>query len=269
MFAKINHIALISENYSLAGEFYQAVFGMKPPRTPRPGRAVTVGDGYVGININPKKAGRPARLDHFGLQVEDVEAAFARLRAGYPRVEWLKRPSTRPFAGVTTHDPDGNVFDLSQRNMTNRAAIYAEDFALNPRYVSHFALRTLNPDAVAAFYRDVFELEPRNRGAGDPNRYLTDGHVTMVLMPWRIGDYEGTGIVSPAMEHIGFTVESVAAFEADLERIGASNPHLRPYPVGSGAEGKARLALSKRSCPLCGKHLADIDGVLLSVSEAA
>ena len=68
MFAKINHIALISENYTLAGEFYKAMFGMRTSSRPRPGRAVTVGDGYVGLNINPKRAGRPTRLDHFGIQ---------------------------------------------------------------------------------------------------------------------------------------------------------------------------------------------------------
>jgi len=33
---------------------------------------VTVGDGYVGLNINPRRAGRHAGLDHFGIQVEDT-----------------------------------------------------------------------------------------------------------------------------------------------------------------------------------------------------
>lgn len=268
MFAKINHIALISENYALAGKFYEAMFGMRTSSKPRPGRAVTVGDGYVGLNINPKRAGRPARLDHFGLQVADVDVVFKRLRDGYPRVEWLKRPDSRPFAGITTHDPDGNVFDLSQQNMANRKDIYTEQSELNPRHINHFAMRTLNPAEMATFYRDVFELEVRNRDAGDPNHYLSDGHITMVLMPWHITDYDGTGIVSPSMDHVGFTVESLGAFNAELERLSDSNHHLRPYPVGRGAEGKARLELSRRSCPLCQEHLADTDGVLLSVAEA-
>jgi hypothetical protein len=122
---------------------------------------------------------------------------------------------------------------------------------------------------MATFYSDVFGLEPRNRGDGDANHYLTDGHITMVLMPWHITDYAGTGIVSPAMDHIGFRVESLAAFNADLDRLSTGNHHLRPYPVGAGSEGKARLELSKRSCPLCEQHLADTDGVLLSVAEAS
>jgi catechol 2,3-dioxygenase-like lactoylglutathione lyase family enzyme len=240
---------------------------MKTSANARPQRAVTVGDGYVGLNINPRKAGRPARLDHFGVQIEDVEIVFDRLRRNYPRVEWLQRPSTRPFAGITTHDPDGNVFDLSQKNMANRKDIYVESLALNPRYIDHFGLRTANPEAMAQFYCEVFELELRNRKEGDPNYYVSDGHITIVLIPWHITDYAGTGIVSASMDHIGFTVESLAAFQAEFDKVTSENPQLRPYPVGSGAEGLARLELSKRSCPLCQEHLADVDGILLSVAE--
>src|SRR4029079_7680829 len=89
-------------------------------------RAITVGDGYVGLNINPRKAGRPAGLDHFGLEVDEVEPVLARLREKYPAVQVVKRPATRPFAGISTHDPDGNVFDLSQPDMENRTSVYVE-----------------------------------------------------------------------------------------------------------------------------------------------
>ncbi|HYS76438.1 MAG TPA: VOC family protein, partial [Burkholderiales bacterium] len=72
--AKIRHIAIVSDQYALEGRFYEAVFGMKTASDTRPERAVTVSDGYVGLNINPRKAGRPAGLDHFGLEVEDAQA---------------------------------------------------------------------------------------------------------------------------------------------------------------------------------------------------
>ena len=127
MFSKINHVAIVSENYAQLCKFYEAVFGMRTSATTRPARAVTVGDGYVGLNINPRRAGRRAGLDHFGIQVEDAEAAYERMRAKYPTVKWLKRPSTRPFAGVTTHDPNGIMFDISQKNMTNRTSVYVEN----------------------------------------------------------------------------------------------------------------------------------------------
>ena len=60
MSAKIRHIAIVSDQYALEGRFYEAMFGMKTAADTRPERAVTVSDGYVGLNINPRKSGRPA-----------------------------------------------------------------------------------------------------------------------------------------------------------------------------------------------------------------
>ncbi|HUK58922.1 MAG TPA: VOC family protein [Stellaceae bacterium] len=268
MFAKLNHLAIISENYTLNARFYEAMFGMRSASRGRVENAVAVTDGYVGLNINPRRAGRGARLEHFGVEVEDVETVFERMRQKYPKIEWLKRPANRPFAGITTHDPDGNVFDLSQRNMANRADVYVEGGERHPRHIDHFGVRTMNPDAMAEFYRDVLELEPRNKTAGDRNHYLTDGKVTMVIMPWHITDFDGTGISPASLDHMGFAVESVATFKADVERIGGVNPDLAPMRIDGGPEGKARLALQQRSCPMCQHHLADVDGVLLSVAES-
>ena len=31
----------------------------------------------------------------------------------YPAADWVQRPSTRPFAGITANDPDGNVIEIS------------------------------------------------------------------------------------------------------------------------------------------------------------
>ena len=183
----------------------------------------------------------------------------------YPSVKWLKRPSNRPFAGITTHDPDGNVFDLSQKDMSNRAAIYLEnDGKANPRHIDHVAVRTMHPIEMAQFYRDVFDLVPKNKTPGDPNHYLTDGHVTLVLMPWDITAYEGTGIITQGMDHIGFKVESVEALKEDMARIAASNPRLAPAPM-TGPEGQKLAALFRHSCPLGEHQMADCDGTLIDV----
>jgi catechol 2,3-dioxygenase-like lactoylglutathione lyase family enzyme len=266
MSAQINHVAIVSDNYAQLAKFYEAIFGMKSAELQRAASAVTVGDGYVGLNINPRRAGRSAGLDHFGIQVDDVETAFERMRKTYPSVKWLKRPSNRPFAGITTHDPDGNVFDLSQKDMANRAAIYVEnDGKANPRHIDHIAVRTMRPAEMAQFYRDVFEFTPKNKGVDDPNHYLSDGHVTLVIMPWDITQYEGTGIISQGMDHIGFKVESVEALKEDVARIVASNPRLAPAPM-TGPEGMKLEALFRRSCPLGQHQMADCDGTLIDVA---
>lgn len=263
--AQINHVAIVSDHYAQLAKFYEAVFGMKSSDLQRSASAVTVGDGYVGLNINPRRAGRSAGLDHFGVQVDNVEAVFECMRKNYPSVKWLKRPSNRPFAGITTHDPDGNVFDLSQQDMTNRAAIYVENSGeANPRHIDHVALRTLHPAETAQFYREVFDFTPKNKGADDPNFYLSDGHVTLVIMPWDITVYDGTGIITQGMDHIGFKVESLDALKADIARIAASNPRLAPAPM-TGPEGEKLEALFRRSCPLGQHQMADCDGTLIDV----
>jgi catechol 2,3-dioxygenase-like lactoylglutathione lyase family enzyme len=269
MFSKINHVAIVSDDYAISAQFYQAVFGMRSSDRSRPGRALTVGDGYVGLNINPRRAGRSAGLDHFGIEVEEAETAFERMRNKYPSVKWLKRPSNRPFAGISTHDPDGNMFDISQKNMTNRTSVYRDQEGsseINARHINHVALRTMHPDDMAEFYRDVFELVPANKGAGDRNHYLTDGHMTLVIMPWDITDYDGTGIITAGMDHIGFKVESVEKLKEDAERVAADNPRLAPSPLATGAEGKALHELFRRSCPLGQHQMADCDGVLIDVA---
>ena len=265
-FAKIRHIAIVSDQYALQGKFYEAVFGMKTAAKARPERAVTVSDGYLGLNINPRKAGRPAGLDHFGLEVEDVERVYARMQKQYPAIQVLKRPSTRPFAGISTHDPAGNVFDLSQKDMENRTSVYVEATRAQERTISHLALRTLNVDQVAQFYIDIFELKELPKKTGDANFYLTDGRVTLMLMPWSILDYAGTGIARAGPDHIGFKVESVQAVKERLQTLGDINPHLRPMPVGAGPEGEARLKLFA-GCALGTYHLSDVDGVLIDITE--
>jgi catechol 2,3-dioxygenase-like lactoylglutathione lyase family enzyme len=161
MFAKINHVAIVSEKYALITKFYEAAFGMYQSKT-SPKSALTVCDGYVGLNINPRKAGRPAGLDHFGIEVEDVETAFDRMRTKYPDADWVQRPSTRPFAGITANDPDGNVFDISQKDMKNRHAAYVQNTGeQQPRCITHVAMRTMRPDEMARFYVDVFQFASR------------------------------------------------------------------------------------------------------------
>ena len=67
MFAKLNHLAITSDHYTLLGMFYRAVFGLKSSGdTAREIGAMSVGDGYLGMTLIPRRGGRKAGLDHFG-----------------------------------------------------------------------------------------------------------------------------------------------------------------------------------------------------------
>ena len=269
MFAKINHVAIVSQQYALLASFYESLFGMKRSAKGKINRAITVGDGYVGLNINPRKAGRPGALDHFGVQVEDVETVFDRIRTKYPQADWVQRPSTRPFAGITANDPDGNVFDLSQKDMANRSGVYVDNESASQNASGdisfYIAMRTMRPDEMARFYVDVLELSEQNAKPGDPNHYLTDGKMTLMIMPWKIKNYVGTSILPTGMDHLGFTVESVDKLKEDVDELVGINPIMNPIPVGKGKESAVRLELAKQQCPSAEYFLSDPDFTLLSV----
>ncbi|MEL0324891.1 MAG: VOC family protein [Rhodospirillales bacterium] len=114
MFAQLNHIAITSDQYAINAKFYEALFGLRTSKNPRPARACVVSDGVVGMNIIPRREGRTSGLDHFGLQVEDIDEAKERINKFDPSIRTLKRPPVRPFAAYSAHDPDINIFDLYQ-----------------------------------------------------------------------------------------------------------------------------------------------------------
>jgi len=87
MFGKLNHLAITSDHYTLLGMFYRAVFGLKASGdTAREIGAISVGDGYLGMTLIPRRGGRKAGLDHFGIEVEDLDRRIStRSAARSPR----------------------------------------------------------------------------------------------------------------------------------------------------------------------------------------
>src|SRR5262245_49199358 len=202
-------MAMVSPIYPMLANFYEAYFGLKRSgKTSRPLNAVTVGDGYVGLNINPLRDGYVGGLDHFGMVVDDVELVLERARAKFPQANIVKRPSTRPFAAYSGHDPDGNVFDLAQKNEGDKlVGVYAEQAAggdAQQRHLNKFAIRTMNAERCAEYYAHVFELQPVNARRSGPGHHLTDGRVTLSILPWSVSVFEGMGIKRPGPDHIGF-----------------------------------------------------------------
>ena len=182
-------------------KFYESVFGMKrskpgsaeEEKAIRTNYAVSISDGYVGVTVIGRKPGYVPGLHHFGIDVDNVEEAIARIKKKYPDVAVLRRPSNRPFATFGAHDPEGNYFDLTQEGMDNPTGIYAvrpsspqvEPQREQPRRIHHLKLRAMNPTGLAAFYRDLFDLREEEKALEDPNFYLTDGTVTLIIAPWK------------------------------------------------------------------------------------
>jgi hypothetical protein len=146
------------------------------------------------------------------------------------------------------------------------AGVYEEGEWLQERHLNHLALRAVSPEILAEFYAEVFELVPLEKPADDPNYYLTDGRLTFTIMPWDITDYLGSGIERPALDHLGFQVESVVAFQGDLAALVERDPSLAPRRARKADEGEARQRLFS-TCPHGMFHLADPDGVLIDVTD--
>jgi predicted enzyme related to lactoylglutathione lyase len=267
MFAKLNHLAITTDHYTTLGMFYRAVFGMKVSGdTAREMSAISVGDGYVGMTLIPRRGGRKAGLDHFGIEVEDLEKVRAKVAKKYPDIEIVKRPSNRPFASYSAHDPAGNYFDLSQQGHENRAEVYAQGEWKQDNSISHFALRARQAGRMAEFYADVFELEARNVAGESGSYHLTDGRVTLAILPWTISAFDGAGIEQPAMDHMGFRVPSLDAFKKNLAKVEQQNLQIRAKPIDFDSEGVARKKLLAK-CPYGSLQLADPDGTLIDVAE--
>ena len=126
MGSKLNHLAITTDHYTHLGMFYRAILGMKSSGdTARELSAISVGDGYTGMTLIPRRGGRKAGLDHFGIQDEDLDAVRAKCERKYPDIEFVKRPGNRPFTSFGCHDPAGNYFDLGQQRDKNRAEVSA------------------------------------------------------------------------------------------------------------------------------------------------
>jgi predicted enzyme related to lactoylglutathione lyase len=282
MLTRIQHFAIVSENFAREAKFYESVFGMtrsKPgseeeQKAIRTNYAVSISDGYVGVTMIGRKPGYVPGLHHFGVDVDDVDDAIARIKKHYPEVAVLKRPSNRPFATYGAHDPEGNYFDLTQEGMSNRRDVYAvrpsttqvEPQCEQPRRIHHLKLRVMNAPAMAAFYRDMLDLAEADKALEDPNFYLSDGKMTLIIAPWKMSDFEGAGIDRPGLEHVGFHVESVDAVKKDLAALREADPEMRERTIAEPSEGERRLALIA-SCRHGQHQLSSPDGVFVDICE--
>lgn len=269
MVARLKHLTILSEDNYTLGRFYQGLFHMRPAGPNNATDPVSISDGNIGLDIQPRLPGYRSQLDTFGIEVDDLDDIRARMQKAYPAISWTEDPTARPYATVSTHDPDGNVFGLRQAAPAKGGNGDSPQGWRQDRVVDHVGLRVLHPETVAEFYADIFGFSPVEGPGGNPNVYLSDGRVTLVIIPWRLDDFEGTGITARGLDHIGFHVESIEALKEDIDRAHEANYRFRPSTstLGRGKEGAGRLAMFRKTCPLGCHHLSDSDGLLLDVRE--
>jgi catechol 2,3-dioxygenase-like lactoylglutathione lyase family enzyme len=269
MFARIAHVAIYTENFPKMANFYKSIFGMKQITSgmrDESGQARAdlghISDGTIGLALLKRNAGIRSGLDHFGFDVKDIKTALDRARKHLPETS-IKTDlgDIVPFASVRIQDPLGTHIDISQEGAPNVREGYAQERWSQPRHFHHVALRAKKPQALAEFYKEVFELEPVE--AAKDHVCLTDGQNYLVIRPCNTRSYS---TMSEGLDHVGFRVENLEKAKNDLSDIGVSSPQSVPKKIAGGRFGD--VTLQELEACAAGKYgTADPDGVLLHLTE--
>lgn len=126
--AKIQHIAIFSDDPEKLAGFYVDTYGMKV--TGRSKGDVWVTDGYMDVALILRKTEKaPRGIHHFGFTLDPAEKArvYEKQNAiGKPPFDPRRdNPNVdRPYVEDAAHDPDGNRFDLTtgKRDMAEEQA---------------------------------------------------------------------------------------------------------------------------------------------------
>jgi len=289
MTSRIKHIGIMSQTPPRLFKFYECLFDFRTDiRNPAEererakatghhilgsgrvaaafARTVIASDGNIGVAFNQRRPGYPGGLDHFGMTVDDIGQVLKRVKEKYPSVGAVKRPAGRPFVDYSSHDPEGNIFDLAEPGKKQVVGVFTDAESTRPRRIKHFTIRAMNPAALAQFYVDVFDFSQEEKALEDPNFYLTDGTVTMVIAPYKIQDYLGTEHKRPGFDHLGFEVENLKAFKDDVEYLAKHDPeYLAPKPPNVQSEYQVIMDLLA-TCRHGEHQMCDPEGNLLDIS---
>ena len=285
MTARISHIASISNNPTPVATLYETIFGMELDQTLRsPEFGEFLSDGNITFNLRPRLAGHRVGLDHFGIEVDDIAGLFDKLRGDYPAIGWVEQSPEGANGDYFSHDPAGSIFALSQRDGDKigerpterpKSPNFARWSKGDPaaRYFHHYAIRTRKLEECARFYHEIFGFSHKGPTANDPNHYLSDGRMTLMLIPWSITDYGGISVTGRGPDHIGFKVEDG---DTVREEIDGYCSHFSPgqAPIWlltaisrTTAESQIRAAMIEQSCPISQYQFTDKDGVFVVISD--
>ena len=196
--ARIRHIALRTPNQEELAAFYRAAFGMLDVvrLTNDDGTLeLMLSDGEMSLAILPLATDRAQGIQHFGIQVDDVDATVA------AAVVAGAEPVGAAGDALTIRDPIGQRVDLSQTGWMQRDADSA--------HIRHIAVMAEDPPKLAEFYAAIFGMHDVLRRPGDRRAvYISDGYINLALLPNHTEESRG----KPAgINHFGFHVDDLDA----------------------------------------------------------
>jgi catechol 2,3-dioxygenase-like lactoylglutathione lyase family enzyme len=91
--------------------------------------------------------------------------------------------------------------------------------------IRHLAMFAREPEKVAAFYQEVFDMElidSYHNGAGNA-QFVSDGYITIAILPHRLD-----GSAQVGLNHFGFLVEDSTEIRDKITKRGLVDPMKRP-----------------------------------------
>ena len=87
--------------------------------------------------------------------------------------------------------------------------------------IRHIALTAKDPDAVAAFYREAFDMEEIRR-SDNGAVFLSDGYINLAILNYKTNSDADVGPNGPnydGIHHLGFQVDDLESTAAKLEKV--------------------------------------------------
>lgn len=283
MSARISHIVSVSQNPRQVGTMYETLFGLNFIDQPlEPDYGEMVHDGQVAMTLHARLAGHRMGLDSFGVELDDIDETLAAIRRDYPAIGAIDQPANTPFRGKISHDPAGNIFSLTEAGRGIEVPATRErpwnfdrwsDGDDTARIFSHYALRTRKISETADFYEKYFGFSRLSKTGDDPNEYLSDGRMTLLLIPWSIQDYGGISVTGRGPDHIGFRVEDADLMIREFDLFSAhfspgQSPVWRLDTINERSdESQVRAKMIADSCPISRYQFTDKDGTFVVISD--
>jgi predicted enzyme related to lactoylglutathione lyase len=89
--------------------------------------------------------------------------------------------------------------------------------------IRHLAIMTRSPKKMAQFYQETFDMEIISKAPNDVAFFLSDGYLTLAILPHRLEGEAAVGI-----NHFGFEIEDLEAVKKKLADFGVEMPKMRP-----------------------------------------
>jgi predicted enzyme related to lactoylglutathione lyase len=89
--------------------------------------------------------------------------------------------------------------------------------------IRHLAIFARSPKKVAQFYQQAFAMEVINQAKDDTAFFLSDGYLTLAVLPHRL-----EGEAAAGLNHFGFEIEDLDAVRQKLADFGVEMPKARP-----------------------------------------